>query len=369
MRGAWLVLMTVVALAAGSIGGIVGGVVVSLVDDGSPDTATVAQQPPAPSEPVAEVAARVIPSVVTVVNEMEPQRDSSGGIVQEVALGSGVIIDSRGFIVTNEHVIRGAQRLSVILSNGDEHAAELVGHDRPFLDVAVLRIEADGLQAIAIGDSDALVPGQTLITVAHSLQNFSETVTVGVASGLRRTWLRENVILEDLIQTDAAVNHGSSGGALVNLAGELVGITTTVVRNTGQGQVVEGVALALSSKSIKPVVNAIIERGAMIRPYLGIVYQDIDFEIAERLGLPLSEGTLVADVRPGSPADAAGIRPGDILVRLGDQPLTAELPYLNALMRLQPNQNVAVTVRRGSQQSVVNVTLATRARTYSPDEA
>lgn len=309
---------------------------------------------------ITEVVKQALPAVVTIVNDQRPRRDDRGREIQETAVGTGFIIDPRGFIVTNEHVVRDAQRLRVVLSTGEERPAVVISDDRPFTDIAVLKIQEGGLTVLPVGDSDGLSPGQRVIAIGNSLYEFRSTVTTGVISGLHRRWLRDGVIMEDLIQTDAAINHGNSGGPLLNLKGEVIGITTTVIRGTDGGQNVEGIGLAISSHVFAPIAEAIIKNGRYPRPYDGIVHRDIDAVVARANNLPSSRGAYVLQVRPGTPAERAGIRPGDIILRVGSFDLHEEMPYINALARLRPDERVPFLINRGGRELTIDITLASR---------
>ncbi|MFQ5879231.1 MAG: S1C family serine protease [Dehalococcoidia bacterium] len=335
------------ALAGGAVGGVT-AYFVSRGDDSEPPP-PAAQATSTDEAALIAAAQRVMPSVVAVFTEDVPRQDAAGRLIERFSLGSGVIIDAQGYVVTNEHVIRDARRLTVRLANGEERPAQLVGHDAPFTDLAVLRIAAGDLQAIALGDSDALAPGQKVIAMGNSLHDFNSSVTLGVVSGLGRRWYKDGLFMEGLIQTDAAVNPGNSGGALVNAAGQLVGIPTTVVRSD-TGVEVEGIAFAIPSSTVARVAGEIIAKGRFDRPYLGVVHQDLRPEVATQLGLILTNGALVTDVSPGSPAAAAGIRRGDVILRIAEFDITPDLPFLNVLGRLRPQQEVAIVIARNGQQ-------------------
>jgi S1-C subfamily serine protease len=188
-------------------------------------------------------------------------------------------------------------------------------------------------------------------------------VTVGVVSGSHRNWSRDGVLMEDLVQTDTAVNHGNSGGALINADGELVGLNTSVIRSTDNGEPVEGIAFAISSKVAQPVVQTIVERGAYPRAYLGIAQQDIAPDASVLDGLPVDHGALVGRVSPGTPAADAGIQEGDIILQMGDIELNQDMPFLNALGRLTPGQAVTFLLNRDGKQMSVQVTPLARDRT------
>jgi S1-C subfamily serine protease len=365
VSGRTIPIFVVLALLAGAVGGTVGGALVRLTSE--EDTATTAvdsveerQVVVGEESTVIDVVQKAEPAVVAVISDGHPRRDSLGRLTTETAVGSGVIMDERGFLITNEHVVRDAVTLRVILSDGEEKTASLVGDDWPFTDLAVLRIQAGDLTAVPLGDSDALVPGQRVIAIGTTLSEYRNTVTLGVVSGLHRRWPRNGIVMEDMVQTDAAINHGNSGGALLNTHGELVGLNTTVVRSTEAGESVEGVAFALSSNTIAPIAHAIIEQGRYPRPFLGIVHLDLDPLVAQINDLPALYGAYVTEVTPDSPAAEAGIQQGDIIVRMGDVPLGEDMPFINVLGRLEPNQKIEVIVNRDGREITLEVTFALR---------
>jgi S1-C subfamily serine protease len=365
-----LVWVIVVALLAGVAGGLVGAAAVHLLsDDGTPplQAATTVEPRQVTLEEDSAITGAVekaVPSVVTIVNKME----TNGGFGlegAETAAGSGVIIDKRGFIVTNEHVVHGATEIIVALHDGREFPAMLVSADDPFTDLAVIKIDpgTEELPALSWGDSDVLKLGQRVVAIGSALSEFRDSVTVGVISGSHRNWSREGVVMEDLIQTDAAVNHGNSGGALLNAEGELVGLNTSVIRSTEAGEAVEGIAFAISSKVAEPIVQTIIDQGSYPRAYLGIAHQDITPGVSALGDLPVDHGALVARVSTGTPAADAGIKEGDIILKMGDTELSPDMPFLNALGRLQPGQPVALLLNRAGVQMTVLVTPLARDRT------
>ena len=240
--------------------------------------------------------------------------------------------------------MQGAATISVILHDGREMPATVVSSDDPFTDLAVLKVDAgdETLPALSWGDSDALELGQRVVAIGSALNEFRDSVTVGVVSGTHRNWDREGVVMEDLIQTDAAVNHGNSGGALLNTEGELVGLNTSVIRSTDSGEPVEGMAFAISSNTAAPIVQAIIDQGSYPRAYLGMAHQDIVGEMTEVGGSVIDHGAVVGRVSAGSPAADAGIQEGDIILQMGDIELSKDMPFLNALGRLQPGQPVTL---------------------------
>ena len=363
---AWLLPFLIVGVVAGTISGAIVGVVVDSSRSGSDlasqpqDGETSAVRPDPSGQQIAETVAFVLPSVVTVVNRQPERTDELGRIIGSIAVGSGFIVDERGYIVTNEHVIHEPGRLTVVLSTGEEREAELVSHDAPFTDLAVLKIAAGGLTPIRFGDSDQLQLGQTVIAAGTALFEYRNSVTVGVVSGLQRRWLRLGVFTEDLIQTDAAVNAGNSGGPLVTLNGEVVGITTNVVRRLGSIDTVLGVAFAISSKTMEPIIQSIIDQGEFPRPYFGIDHQNIDLELVRQANLGVNEGALVTRVFSSGPAAAAGILAGDILLSLDETEITDATPFINALSGFGIDQTIEVKVWRSGRLVALTVELTPR---------
>jgi S1-C subfamily serine protease len=190
---------------------------------------------------------------------------------------------------------------------------------------------------------------------------FRNNVTRGIVSGVHRRWPKDDTVMEDLIQTDAAINHGNSGGALVTLDGQLIGIMTTVVRGTQSGQQVQGVGFAISSRTFKPLVDQIIANGKTDRPYVGIVHQTISADQAQRARLPVTNGAAaVVDVVGDSPASRAGVLKGDIITKLADFEINDEQPYLYALVKMKPNTTVPLTVLRGGQEMQLSLDILNR---------
>jgi 2-alkenal reductase len=380
----WGVVLALVgaALLVGAVaGGVTGGLVAALIPRESAagthlsreaarqtDAAATTLRVTSEESAITETVSKVSPGVVTLIVQAM-RTDAAGRVFQETNIGSGVVIDPRGYIVTNQHVVENQRRITVRLQSGEERPGVLVGDDSPFTDIAVVRVQPEGLTVVPIGDSDALRLGQTVLAIGSPAfgssprdvrNDFNNTVTRGIISGLHRRWPKDDAIMEDLIQTDAAVNHGNSGGALVNLAGELVGITTTVVRGTQSGLQVQGVAFAISSRTFKPLVDEIIRTGKVARPYLGIQHQLITPEVARQYGLPVQNGAFVVDVVPESPAAKAGIRPRDIIIRIDKMDIAEDMPYLNILAKLQPNTTVPIAFLRGGREMTTDVTVGVR---------
>jgi serine protease Do len=237
---------------------------------------------------------------------MAPNRD-----FRERSLGSGVIVSSDGYIITNNHVVAGADEISVALSDKREFKGKIIGTD-PRSDVAVIKIDATGLPSVTWGDSDKLRPGELVMAVGSPF-GLTRTVTVGIISALGRA----NVGItdyEDFIQTDAAINPGNSGGPLVNMEGELVGINTAIFSRTGGYQ---GIGFAVPSNMAKQVMDSLIKTGKVVRGWLGVSVQDLTPELAKQFGVPDVKGALVGEVVADSPAQKAGLKQGDVVVGYG----------------------------------------------------
>ncbi|MEZ4482516.1 MAG: trypsin-like peptidase domain-containing protein [Dehalococcoidia bacterium] len=360
-----LLLVAAVGFLAALIGGVAGGTVVAIVKDDSsaPLSAT------SPGENRTTAATRVdITSAISdaaatgraSVVRIESERRTGGQQITDV--GSGVVIDAAGHIVTNAHVVLGTSSLRVFLADGTERQAFLIGHDAPFTDIAVLQIGLDGPPPLPVGDSSALQPGETVVAVGNPLSDFAGSVTVGVISGVNRVQVFDGVRNDDLIQTDAALNNGNSGGALLNLAGQFVGMPTAVLRESSSGLPVEGIGFAIPSNRLVAIAGEIIARGgALPRPSLGIDHADLTPEAAVRAGLPPGTGgAVVTAVNEGGPAGMAGIQPGYVVTRVGDYEVSFDEPLLNALMPHDPEQTVTVYLARNGQTIETRVRLGRR---------
>lgn len=247
--------------------------------------------------------------------------------------------------------------MKVILSDGTEQKAVVVGSDI-YSDIAVLKTEGTVPAVATLGNSDALDPGETVIAIGSPLGNFKNTVTVGVISATGRSIDTGNGYqIEDLIQTDAAINHGNSGGPLVNLAGEVIGINTLIVRNTASGDVAEGLGFAIPVNTAQAVAGQIVQKGYFARPYMGINYQPINPDIAARYNLPAQWGVYVMKVADGSPASKAGLKQGDIITKIGDVALDETHPYVNTLFTFKPGDQITLEIMRDGKEMQVQITL------------
>lgn len=372
----------VVAVATSLISGLVGGLIVAVLDDeggGEPalvrsvDTGEAAPAPVVEEGQVSESAGllepfeaveRVLPGVVILDVELAPVLAEDGGVITPRALGTGLVLRADGYILTNEHVVRDAELITVFLPDGRRLSAQVVGADAPFTDVAVVRVEASDLTPVPIGSSGSLRLGETVMAVGNTLSSREVSVSVGVVSNPDTAILREDLLQEFLIQTDAALNHGSSGGALINLRGEVVGLTTTVVRQTEAGQFVDGVGLVLQIDAILPIAEVIVATGRFPRSSFGVIAeQTITSRVAQQLGLVADQGSFLVEITQSGPLAEAGLRPGDIVLSIGGIAITEELPYLNVVSRTPPTVPVEVVYRAGNgEDRTVRVTPLIRNR-------
>ncbi len=300
---------------------------------------------------------KVGPAVVTVVGTIPGQTTFFGPTGDQTVSGSGFFISDQGYVVTNNHVVEGTKEVSIVLSDGTEEKASVVGTDI-YSDIAVLKAGGKVPAVASLGNSDKLNPGKSVIAIGSPLGNFKNTVTVGVVSATGRSIDTGNGYqIEDLIQTDAAINHGNSGGPLVDLAGEVIGINTLVVRNSGMGDVAEGLGFAIPINTAQVVAQQIIQKGYFTRPYMGISFQPIDPNIAARYNLPAQWGVYITKVAAGGPASQAGLQQGDIITKIGDVTLDDTHSYVNTLFTFKPGDTISLNVMRNGQDTPVQITL------------
>lgn len=315
---------------------------------------------------------KVSPSVVSVVFSQDitiqnPLNSLYGGQSQQTQTqqggGTGFIITSDGLIATNKHVadFDGAE-YTVITQDGKKYSAKVLSKD-PIYDFAVLKIDAKGLPAVDFGDSDSLDIGQRVIAIGNALGEFQNTVTVGVLSGKDRTIVAEGSTepLYGLLQTDAAINEGNSGGPLLNLKGQVIGITTA----TAAKSQAEGLGFAIPISSLKTAIDSIKKTGKIVRPYLGIRYVKVDQKIVAMRGLKDEKGILVigddtqglSAVVKDSPADKAGLKSGDVILKINNDELTADKSLNQILAKYQANDEVTLKILRGSDEKDVKLKL------------
>jgi len=361
----------IVAVTSATAGAVVGGRVIWMLT--KPNTTSVATTyDPSVTVPatnlqvsnteiettITQAVDKVGPAVVTVVGTVPGQMTFFGRTADGQVSGSGVIISSDGYIVTNNHVVENASDLSVILSDGTELPAQLISTDM-YADLAVLKADGNMPAVATIGNSDNLKSGETVIAIGSPLGEFRNTVTVGVISATGRSLDTGNgYAMEDLLQTDAAINQGNSGGPLVNLNGEVVGINTLIVRGgNGSTAVAEGLGFAIPSNTARYISERIISQGHFARPYLGVSYQSINPAIARRYDLPSQWGAYVTNVDSHSPASNAGLQRGDIITSIDDNSIGEKSSYINVLFEYQPGDQVTIKVLRNGQEVDFNVTL------------
>jgi Do/DeqQ family serine protease len=349
--------------AGSTVGSTLGGVTVR-------EAPAVAETRPASS--YAEAAKRAVPAVVHVFTSQEikaPRHpflndpffrhffgERFGEQTQRRSgLGSGVIVSAEGYILTNYHVIEGADEIEVALNDGRKFKAKAIGTD-PESDLAVLKIAADGkLPAITFAAADTLRVGDVVLAIGNPF-GVGQTVTSGIVSALGRTHLGINTF-ENFIQTDAAINPGNSGGALVDAGGHLVGINTAIYSQSGGSM---GIGFAIPVSLVRSVMEQIIRTGTVTRGWVGVEVQEVTPELAESFRLPSTSGALIAGVMRGSPADKAGIKPGDLLVAIDGKPVTDAQVMLGLIAALAPGQEARFSLRRDGRQVELAIAIGKR---------
>ncbi len=303
---------------------------------------------------VVKAAEEVTPSVVGISNFSVVTDFWGRSSLQERATGSGVIIDEKGYIVTNYHVIENARELIVTLSSGDEVPANVVGTDPP-TDLAVLKIEKEGLPTAELADSDLLYVGEPAIAIGNPLGlDFQQTVTLGVVSARERSITIQGQKF-NFIQTDAAINDGNSGGALVNIYGQVIGINTAKIKIPG----VEGMGFAIPANTVKGITGELITQGRVERPWLGVYLSTLTPMDAQRFSLHVEEGVLIRDIIAGGPADAAGILPMDVVVAIDGKKINDSGQLQEMLYNADVGQNIEITLIREQDELTLTVTLST----------
>ena len=327
---------------------------------GTAGTAFAAQGQVPEGEPVARVAARVGPSTVQV--NVTGVQQTPYGYEEGEGVGSGVIYREDGYIITNSHVVEGASAVEVAFSDGTTEEGEVVGTD-PTTDLAVIRVRRNGMPAATFDDGRDLAVGQLAVAIG-SPSGFQSTVTSGVISGLGRevpaelTGGRQESALVDLIQTDAPISPGNSGGALANRDGEVVGINVAYLPPNETGA--ESIGFAIPSYTAVSVADQLIQDGEASQPYLGVSLIDLTPEAAQQFDTPVESGALVTEVEPGGPAQDAGIEAGDVITALDSSDIRSSGDLLSALRRYQPGDPVEVTVLRDGEEIGVELRLGER---------
>ena len=276
------------------------------------------------------------------------------------SLGSGVIVDSfNGYILTNNHVIKQADEITVILYDKREFNAELIGADK-LSDLALLKIDADNLSDIKIGDSDDLKVGQWVVAIGSPFQqSLSNSVTAGIVSAIGRSDIMSNRNIENFIQHDAAINPGNSGGALLNLDGELIGINTAIATGGSYSPQNAGIGFAIPINQAQRVIDDIVEFGAVSRGFLGVRMSDIDDMMSKALGMKNKNGALIVQVVDDSPADEAGLEEQDVILKVDNKDVTSASKLKLLISSKRPGDNARLLILRNKRKQTVNLKLGT----------
>ncbi len=334
----------------------------------APAVVTIQDAPAAPATlPAAgsysAAALKAMPAVVSITTSKAPRRlpgrdpwlrQFQGSRQPTVGLGSGVIVSPDGYILTNNHVIEGADQIEVKLSDGREARATLVGRD-PDTDLAVLRIGLNKLPVITFGSDANAHVGDVVLAIGYPF-GVGQTVTQGIISALGRTQLGINTF-ENFIQTDAAINPGNSGGALVDANGNLIGINTAIFSRSGGSL---GIGFAVPVSTARNVMQQLISTGQVVRGWIGVEPQDVTDQLARTLKLPHPEGVVIIGVLRKGPADEAGVRPGDVVLDVAGKPVVNTGQLLNAVAALTPGSEAAIKVLRGGKATTLQVRIGTR---------
>ena len=285
-----------------------------------------------------------------------PRQQQGQGRLVPSGVGSGVIVSSDGYILTNNHVVDEADKVEVELNDNRKFTAKVIGTDAPS-DVAVIKISATGLPTVSFGDSDRVEIGDLVLAVGNPL-GIGQTVTMGIISAKgRQSPGRSNEAFEDFLQTDAAINQGNSGGALVNLRGELIGVPSQILSRSG-GNI--GIGFAIPTKMARNVMDQLVRGGKVRRGKLGIIIRDIDPDMAKQFGYNGSNGAFVDDVEKGEPADQAGVKPGDVITEFQGQRVTDSTQLRNAASQTAPGTTVRFKVWRSGAERELTAKLVER---------
>jgi serine protease DegQ len=322
-----------------------------------------------------DAARKAMPAVVNIFTSQEVKRPRhpfmddpvfryffgeppTAGPERRAGLGSGVIASEQGYILTNNHVIESVDQIEVALADSRKVPAKVVGTD-PETDLAVLKIDVKDLPAITFAKIDQVRVGDVVLAIGNPF-GVGQTITLGIVSGLGRTHLGITTF-ENFIQTDAAINPGNSGGALVDAAGNLVGINTAIYSQSPLGASI-GIGYAIPASTARQVMEQIIQKGSVTRGWIGVGVQDVTKEIADSFKLPVPGGVLITQVERGGPADKAGVRLGDVLLRVNDRAVGDTTGMLNMIAALQPGQQVRLKLARNQSESELSVTIGRRPR-------
>ena len=351
--------------AAGATGGIIAsmmiknssGSTITSISSGSDGNSVVTDE----EISIASVAEKVKPSVVSVITQVETQ--SFFGTSFGEAAGTGIIVSSNGYIMTNNHVLEGANSVSIVNSDGKTYTdVEIVGSD-PLNDIAFLKINSeDEFKPITIGNSATIRTGQQVVAIGNALGQYSNTVTSGIISGLGRpvtasTSSGATETLTDLVQTDASINEGNSGGPLVNMAGQVIGINTAIAANAN------GIGFAIPINSTKGILAGVIENGEVSRAYIGVNYLTITPEVALEYNLPVNQGAYIynrgssSSILSGGPADKAGLKDNDIITKINNEEIGANSGLSSLVGQYRPGEEIEITYIRDGAENNTKLTL------------
>ena len=311
-------------------------------------------------------ARKASPAVVSINTSTAPARDPRSndpwfrfffgdmGNEPQTGLGSGVIVSPDGYILTNNHVVEGADEIDVTLSDSRRARARVVGTD-PETDLAILKVELDKLPVIVLGDSDELAVGDIVLAIGNPF-GVGQTVTSGIVSALGRSQLGINTF-ENFIQTDAAINTGNSGGALVDVNGNLLGINTAIYSRSGGSL---GIGFAIPVSTARMVLDGIVREGKVTRGWIGVEPNELSPELAETFGVKATEGVIITGVLQDGPAAVGGIRPGDVIVQVAGKPVTNVAGLLSSVAALRPGEAAPFQVQRGNRMLDLELTPGVR---------
>jgi serine protease DegQ len=341
------------------------------VGSGARDVPVLQAQSGPPTASYRDAAGRAMPAVVNILTSKASREahpilkdpffrrffgDRMPPEEQMSSLGSGVIVSGEGYILTNFHVVEGAEQIEVGLADGRKAAARIVGTD-PETDLAVIRIGERNLPVMVLGEPDEARVGDVVLAIGNPF-GVGQTVTMGIISAVGRNNLHINHF-ENFIQTDAAINFGNSGGALVDIHGNLLGINSAIYSQTG-GSI--GIGFAIPVSTARTVLESIIKHGQVVRGWIGIESQDITPELADSFGLGRHSGAIIAGVVRNGPADRAGVRPGDILLAVEGKSVKNTGDMLNLIAQLAPGAKAKLKLMRQNRESIVDVTVGKRPR-------
>ncbi|HEX2756706.1 MAG TPA: trypsin-like peptidase domain-containing protein [Candidatus Limnocylindrales bacterium] len=376
--GTGTVLATALVAAVLASGGTIAALTATGALDRTPVAATGSQNPNSTTikQPVTldensaiiDVAAKAGPSVVRIYTKgVDP---NSATQQEQEGVGSGIIFDSAGWILTNRHVVAGTTDLTVQLKDGTKYDATVYGIDT-LTDLAIIKVDATGLPAATIGDSDGLKVGELVVAIGSPLGTFDNSVTSGIVSALGRDITTDGGHLRNLVQTDAAINPGNSGGPLLDATGAVIGVNTAIAKDS------TGIGFSIPIDIARPIMRQALAGEALARPYIGIQYVSIDPQIYKHLTLPATAGAYVQlldengdptgaeAVRPNSPAANAGIKTGDIVIAINGQTIDALHPLDAVLTQFAPGDKITLEVIRGTEHKTVAVTLGVRPKDLS----